>query len=700
MASSFRCIKVSLSYSVPTLFLTLHFTSFVATMLARGIRVGICNLDGMGSSLSSNRRLFSALATIEHSSFDVISATKVPDFSIEQATLYQHKASGAEVLSLRTQKEVDDNKVFGISFRTPPADSTGVAHILEHSVLCGSRKYTSKEPFVALLKGSLQTFLNAMTYPDRTVYPVASRNTKDFYNLVNVYLDAVLFPRAAHDPRILAQEGWHYELDAPDDPLVYKGVVYNEMKGVYSQPESLLYRLIQQSLFPNTTYAVDSGGDPIAIPDLTFDAFSRFHAEHYHPSNSRVFFYGDDEERARLDIIDEYFSAVASRESANSTVEWTAKQTGLAAVQGQYPVSDSSDPDQGKIYTTTNWIVNDEPMTSFEEMAMAALDHLLLGTSASVLRKTLLDSGLGSDVVGGGFSGELLQGTYSVGMKGVKTAKDAERVHGIMQSCLENLSLTDNAIAASMNTLEFRIREFNTGGYPKGLLIMLGAMSKWNYGCDPIATLAFEQDLALLKAEASPEFFERLARKRLVDNSHRVRVDLLPSTTLEGKMVEAESAKLRDAKAAMSSLEIDEVIEKTAELRALQSKEDSTEDKATIPRLSLSDIERESKFPLRNVTTLRDGSTLITHPAVASSGILYAEACLDISPLDLEKDVPLLPLFLDMLTQTGTSSMDRVAFQEYIGMSTGGVGASVLRCRATSTVKLSQIRQVGLHIWP
>ena len=232
-----------------------------------------------------------------HPAFELVKTEMVDEYTIKAAT-YRHKKSGAEIISAQAD---DDNKVFGIVFRTPVSDSTGVPHILEHSVLCGSRKYTSKEPFAELLKGSLQTFLNAFTYPDRTCYPIASQNTKDFYNLANVYLDAVLHPRAKTDPLVLQQEGWHYELEKPDEPLIYKGVVFNEMKGVYSSPESLLYRAAQRAVFPDNTYACDSGGDPMDITTLTFDGFKAFHDAYYHPSNARIFFYGDDELSKRLE---------------------------------------------------------------------------------------------------------------------------------------------------------------------------------------------------------------------------------------------------------------------------------------------------------------------------------------------------------------------------------------------------------------
>jgi Zn-dependent M16 (insulinase) family peptidase len=235
----------------------------------------------------------------KHHAFEIVNDEFVEEYGT-RAIVYKHKKSGAQFLSVIAP---DENKVFGITFRTPPDDSTGVPHVLEHSVLCGSRKYPVKEPFAYLLKGSLNTFLNAFTYPDRTCYPVASQNTKDFYNLINVYLDAVLHPRAIKDPQVLEQEGWHYELDDTTGKVIYKGVVYNEMKGVYSSADSLMSRSTMHALFPDNTYGVDSGGDPREIPNLTFEQFRDFHARYYHPSNARVYFYGDDDPYKRLEVM-------------------------------------------------------------------------------------------------------------------------------------------------------------------------------------------------------------------------------------------------------------------------------------------------------------------------------------------------------------------------------------------------------------
>lgn len=355
--------------------------------------------------------------------------------------------------------------------------STGVPHVLEHSVLCGSRKYPVKEPFVDLLKGSLQNFLNAFTYPDRTCYPVASTNTKDFYNLVNVYLDAVLHPRAVSDPQVLQQEGWHYELEG-DDPagaLSIKGVVYNEMKGVYSSPDSLMSRATQQALFPHNAYGVDSGGDPLRIPDLTFEQFKAFHRQYYHPSNSRIFFYGDDDPLQRLVLLDEYLKEFDAVSDSSSRVAYHPKpnpEPGLSAsaspavteaqtkrVEVRFPLSPGSEP---KHMVTLNWVLNHEPLSPKEAMALGMLDYLLLGTSSAALKKALTESGLGESVTGGGLSDELLQATFSVGMKGVQQS-DVRKVEELVRNQLAEAAdrgFPADAVEAALNTYEFKLRKY------------------------------------------------------------------------------------------------------------------------------------------------------------------------------------------------------------------------------------------------
>jgi Zn-dependent M16 (insulinase) family peptidase len=429
-----------------------------------------------------------------HPSYERIQDFQIKEYGLN-GSIFKHKKSGAQVLSLIAP---DDNKVFGISFRTPPTDrysnrfafitffliplnSTGVPHILEHSVLCGSRKFPVKEPFVELLRGSLQNFLNAFTYPDRTCYPVASTNTKDFYNLINVYLDAVFFPRAMKDPQVLQQEGWHYELEKPEDPLTIKGVVFNEMKGVYSSPEQLLGRETQTALFPENTYFVDSGGDPKDIPALTFEGFKSFHGRCYHPSNSRIYFYGDDDPAERLQLLDGYlneFSALSSKEIDSSKVAFQKKMNLLSSSSSKeplkyhFPITSDIEP---KHMFTVNWLLNDQHLSIKEMLSFHLLDYLLLGTSTSELKKILTESNLGQSLIGGGLSDELQQLTFSIGLKGL-SRENVEKLQPLILSALQKLAkdgFPADAITAAVNTLEFRLREFNTGSYPKGLAVML-----------------------------------------------------------------------------------------------------------------------------------------------------------------------------------------------------------------------------------
>ena len=576
-------------------------------------------------------------------------------------------------------------RMIGITFRTPPEDSTGVPHILEHSVLCGSRKYPTKDPFVQLLQGSLQTFLNAFTYPDRTCYVVASQNVKDFYNLINVYADAVFHPRAVNDPNVHAQEGWHLELENKDDPLIYKGVVYNEMKGVYSSPDSRLNRASQRSIFPENTYGVDSGGDPKVIPDLSFEQFAEFHQRFYHPGNSRIYFSGDDDVYNRLEIMDEYlndfeFSPV-SREK--SQIKWQPKSFKEPKKEiDYYPVGDSDE--EPKHMININWLLNDEPLSQGDELILGILDHLLMGTTSSKLRKALMESGLGEAVTGGGLSDELLQATFSAGLKGVaadKTADVEKLILNVLEEVAEN-GFEDDDIASSLNTIEFQMREFDTGSFPKGLMLMLGSMSKWLYEKSPTEYLKFEEPLADLKKqieESGSKVFQDAVKKYLVSNTHRTTVELAPSKTLEEEELKEERERLNALKEKLGNEELESIIKKTEELKALQAAEDTPEARATIPSLKLSDLKREvSEYPIAVSENENDsGVTVVRHELGSTSGIAYMSLGLDTSMLDFD-DVPLLPLFAKMMKETGAGDLDSVALSRKIGTHTGGVGVGLL----------------------
>ncbi len=639
-----------------------------------------CSASSIAPLRSATVEELEKVTAIDHPSYEVVENELVAEYGAH-CTMYRHKKTGAELLSVVND---DENKVFGITFRTPPTDSTGVPHILEHSVLCGSRKYRTKEPFVQLLQGSLQTFLNAFTYPDRTCYVLASQNDKDFKNLINVYADAVFHPRATSDPMVHAQEGWHLELEDKDEPLTYKGVVYNEMKGVYSSADSRLYRQAQRSLFPDNTYSVDSGGDPVNIPDLSFEDFKNFHGKFYHPANSRIFFWGDDDVENRLNLMDEYLSEFGESPESKpgSVVEWQ-KKTFSEPQWEVHPYPVGADQDETHM-VQVNWLMNDEQFTPLEDLVAGILDHLLMGTGQSVLYKTVIESGLGTAITGGGLSDELLQATFGVGLKGVKP-EDTKAVEELVLKTLDKViedGFSEDEIASAMNTIEFRLREFNTGSFPKGLSFMLGAMSKWIYDGSATAGIKFEVPLAELKAsikESGSKIFIDFMKKYIVENTHRVTIEMKPSKTLEAEDLEEEKSRLAAIKDSLSDEEIDEVIRKTAELKALQASEDAPEDRATIPSLELSDLKREvTEFPNEVTENANDsGVTVIRHEMQSTSGIAYVSFAADTSGVDYD-DIALLPVFTRIMTETGAGDLSDVQLSQKIGTHTGGVGVGLM----------------------
>jgi len=506
-----------------------------------------------------------------------------------------------------------------------------------------------------------------------------------------VYLDAVLHPRAKKDPTVLAQEGWHYELEDASAPLVYKGVVFNEMKGVYSSPESRMYRAAQQATFPDNTYSVDSGGDPTVIPSLTFDQFTGFHDAFYHPSNSRIFFYGDDDPLVRLELLDSYLSGFTKPAQKARGVDTQKMKVGQPwKVTEAFPASDEA----GHM-VMVNWLLNEEPFEDCDELALGVLDHLLMGSRTAILYKAMTESRLGESIMGGGLSDELKQATFSIGLKGVKP-EDVPKVEELAISTLAKAAaegFPQDAIEASLNTIEFQLRECNTGGFPKGLSFMLSMMPRWIYrdeadGCSPLDALRFEAPLAELKARlaSGEKVFEDLLTKIIVDNEHRSTVELTPDTSLAAQLTAKEEAQLAAVKASMSAEQIDDVIKSTAELKAAQLAEDSPEDLATIPCVGLPDLERTVKTIPSEVGSLPGGGTLLTH-GLPTAGVVYADVLLDLESLELD-ELPLVPLFTRLLTEGGTSTLDAVALQRRIGARTGGI--------SVSTVTQQQVGEGGM----
>lgn len=600
---------------------------------------------------------------MSHPAFELVRDETIAEIN-SQARLYRHKKTGGEVLSLVND---DENKVFGITFKTPPEDSTGIAHILEHSVLCGSRKYPVKKPFVELLKGSMHTFLNAMTFPDKTAYPVASQNLKDFYNLVDVYLDAVLFPLISEDT--FEQEGWHYELESLDGPLVYKGVVFNEMKGVYSSPDSVMHTLSQTALYPDTTYGKSSGGDPKVIPELTYAQFKRFHQTYYHPSNARVVFSGDDPADKRLDILDGYFSQF-ERLDVDAEVRLQPRWNAPRQVADTYAGTiDAEKRRDGMV--SVNWML-DPPESRAETLSHGMLSYLLAGNSAAPLRKALTESGLGEGMIGGGISTWLRQPMGGFGLKGIDPA-DAAKVEQLVLDTLAGLAETgfsQEQRDAAINTFEFNLREQNTGSYPRGMTYMFTALSGWLHGDDPLAPLVYEAALAELKDKAGKGHFEAEIRRLFLDNPHRVTATISADPDQGAREAQAEADRLAEVRAGLDEAALQSVLERTQRLKALQEAEDKPEDLARIPTLTLADLDRTIRTVETDESTLSGVRTL--YHDLPTLGILYLDLGFDLHVLD-KADLPYLPLFGRALLQTGTSKEDFVSLTQRIGGNTGGI---------------------------
>ncbi len=584
---------------------------------------------------------------------------------------YIHKGTGARLLSIINE---DENKVFSINFRTPPKDSRGVAHILEHSVLNGSEKYPVKDPFVQLRKGSLATFVNAFTYPDKTCYPVASQNIQDFYNLIEVYMDAVLHPLISE--QTFMQEGWHYELNDPSGPLTYKGVVFNEMKGAYSSPDGVLGTRARNSLFPKHVYGVVSGGDPRDIPDLTYEAFKTFHETYYHPSNSFIFFYGNDDPEKRLELMEKYLK-LYKKIKVRSKIP--LKKPFKRAKKVQYAYDAGQDAAiRKKHYLTVNWALPDtsDPVMNF---SLWILGHILIGTPASPLKKALLDSGRGEDLAGIGLESGLRQIIFSAGLKGTR-ARDAKKIEGLILNTLENLvreGINPDMIAAAINTIGFRLRENNTGGFPRGIALMLRSLTTWLHDDDPIKLLAFEAPLRDIKARLANDnrYFEKLIQAHLLDNMHRTTLRLKPDPELGRRFDEEEKARLGKIRESLSEQQLNEVAKKTRRLKEHQETPDSEEALATIPVLKLQDLERQSRTIPIEVVDMKDAKVL--YHDLFTNGIVYLDLGFDLHALPKEL-LPLTEIFARALREMGTETEDYVKLSQRIGKSTGGISSTAV----------------------
>lgn len=603
--------------------------------------------------------------------YEVLKEEFLPDVNSE-ALLLRHKKSGARVLVLPNQ---DDNKVFYIGFRTPPKDSTGVAHIIEHTVLCGSRDFPVKDPFLELAKGSLNTFLNAMTYPDKTVYPVASCNSRDFANLCHVYMDAVFYPNIYRERRIFEQEGWHYEHDA-DGKLTVNGVVYNEMKGAQSSPDDVLENQIYASLFPDTPYAVISGGDPEVIPTLTYEQYLDFHSRYYHPSNSYIYLYGDMDMTERLTWMDEKYlsrfsalpvdSRIAEQPAFRKPVEVRAKYAVLLGESGE----NQSSLSYNLVLPGRDVLLN---------AAFRVLDYVLCDAEGAPLKKVLADRGIGKEITSL-YEDGVNQPTWSLMAKYADSARTQEFVQTVRDELkrLADGGLDPDAVAAGINYHEFRYREADFGSYPKGLIFGLSALDTWLYDEEqPWLYLTEGAAYERLK-RAGTAYFEDLIRRYFLENTHRSVVILEPDENLSARKAEEQEKRLASISAAMSPEEKEAVLEEERSLREYQETPDSPEALRKIPLLKRSDLRRKALELVNLPKSLVPGgkTTLLEHP-VFTGRINYLTLCFDIREIP-QKYFPYLVVLKTVFAAMGTDRHNYADLNNQINICTGGIAASVV----------------------
>ena len=595
--------------------------------------------------------------------------------------LLRHKKTGARVALLPSE---DDNKVFYIAFRTPPEDSTGVAHIIEHIVLCGSRDFPVKDPFVELVKGSLNTFLNAMTYPDKTVYPVASCNDTDFKNLMHVYLDAVFYPNIYKEQNIFRQEGWHYEAEDADSPITVNGVVYNEMKGALSSADDVLARSIYSALYPHTTYAVESGGDPVYIPDLTYEAYLDFHRRYYHPSNSYIYLYGDMDMEERLTYLDEAYLSHFDRLEIDSEIGFEPPFDKPAKALEHYSVQ-SEEELQGRSYLTWNVALAPDGLDTELDLAFKVIDYMLCDAEGAPVKKALRDKGIGEEVYSLLELG-IRQPSYTVTAKYTDPEKKEEFIATIEETLrkIADEGLDQRALLASINRFEFKYREANYGFYPKGLVYGLGALDTWLYDdATPFINLELGEAFASLREKMDKGYFEALIRKHFLENPHKAIVVMTPEVGLTEKMGEQLRQKMESYAQSLTKEERQKIVDDLAALREWQETPDSKEDMEKIPMLRREDLSREVKPFVNKVETVsselggdrRLETPVIAHP-LNTSGIDYLTFMFDISKLP-QKFFPYLGILKTLLGVLDTENFSYAQLDQEINIYTGGIGATI-----------------------
>lgn len=598
--------------------------------------------------------------------YEILDEHRVEDVQSDGFIL-RHKKSGARIAILSNN---DDNKVFYIGFRTPPEDETGVPHIIEHTTLCGSKKFPVKDPFIELAKGSLNTFLNAMTYPDKTVYPVASCNDQDFKNLMDVYLDAVFNPNITKYEEIFKQEGWHYELTGKDDELKINGVVYNEMKGAYSSPDEVLSSQIYRSLFPDNTYSKDSGGNPEYIPKLTYEAYLDFYHKYYHPSNSYIYLYGDMDVVERLVWLDKEYLSLYDYKKVNSEINKQPAFDEIKNVEAQYSIT-MDDSQENKTYLSYNRVVGD----TLDEMlyqAFDVLDYALVSSPGAPVKQALIDAGIGDDVYGS-YDAGILQPVFSFVAKNAN-ASQADEFESIIENTLKEVvktGINKEALLAGINSSEFKFREADFGQFPKGLLFGLNCLDSWLFDdMKPFIHLECLGTFAKLRKAVDTDYFEKLIQEYLLDNTHGSSVTVKPKRGLGNEREEALAKELSDYKASLSDEEIKKLIEDTEHLKKYQEEPSSDEDLRKLPMLTRADMKKNA-MPFSNIEDELLDVKVVRHD-IESNGIDYISFLFDAGDF-AQSELGYLGFFTNALGLVNTEKYSYTDLANATNIYTGGI---------------------------
>lgn len=598
--------------------------------------------------------------------YEILDEHRVEDVQSDGFIL-RHKKSGARIAILSNN---DDNKVFYIGFRTPPEDETGVPHIIEHTTLCGSNKFPVKDPFIELAKGSLNTFLNAMTYPDKTVYPVASCNDQDFKNLMDVYLDAVFNPNITKYEEIFKQEGWHYELTGKDDELKINGVVYNEMKGAYSSPDEVLSSQIYRSLFPDNTYSKDSGGNPEYIPKLTYEAYLDFYYKYYHPSNSYIYLYGDMDVVERLEWLDKEYLSLYDYKKVNSEINKQPAFDEIKNVEAQYSIT-MDDSQENKTYLSYNRVVGD----TLDEMlyqAFDVLDYALVSSPGAPVKQALIDAGIGDDVYGS-YDAGILQPVFSFVAKNAN-ASQADEFESIIENTLKEVvktGINKEALLAGINSSEFKFREADFGQFPKGLLFGLNCLDSWLFDdMKPFIHLECLGTFAKLRKAVDTDYFEKLIQEYLLDNTHGSSVTVKPKRGLGNEREEALAKELSDYKASLSDEEIKKLIEDTEHLKKYQEEPSPDEDLRKLPMLTRADMKKNA-MPFSNIEDELLNVKVVRHD-IESNGIDYISFLFDAGDF-AQSELGYLGFFTNALGLVSTEKYSYTDLANATNIYTGGI---------------------------